>query len=453
MFQLPKKVLKKQTIPLAWSLICVTNFVYLYIFHSYIYGKSRHCDANFKKDLKRNFEERHPEDDNTVDRYQNTNTSSVSLFLHSKWSEVPCNMSEYLKILRDECKTQKHKQNKKNCNVEYLYNDCDGLRKSYLYGKEGTTFEEKIFPLAYALKIHKDSNQAHRLLRYIYQEHNVYCIHVDKKALNEIYMFFKGIEKCFDNIFVVDNPVTVIYSSIRQVEAELKCMEILNTLKTKWKYYINLTGQEFMLKTNLEIVKILKLLNNTNNIESETIPNGQKEKIIWKRIIVGNQLKQTSVKNGRFPEDVGIRKGSAYGMFTKAFVQYILHDPFVKELLLWFQNTFSPEEFIWATLQKLPNSPGGCARTECTKFISREVVWRHTPNRTTQCYGKFVRYICIFGLKDVPRLLTNENIVANKFYESYQPLALDCIEQGMYERLLNGGHLSFDLNEYKKLLE
>ena len=39
------------------------------------------------------------------------------------------------------------------------------------------------------------------------------------------------------------------------------------SLSRKWRYFINLTGQEFPLKTNWDIVKILKVLRGANNIE------------------------------------------------------------------------------------------------------------------------------------------------------------------------------------------
>ena len=34
-----------------------------------------------------------------------------------------------------------------------------------------------------------------------------------------------------------------------------------------WRYYINLTGSAFPLKTNAELVEIFKLYNGTNDIE------------------------------------------------------------------------------------------------------------------------------------------------------------------------------------------
>ena len=64
-----------------------------------------------------------------------------------------------------------------------------------------------------------------RLLRYIYRKHNIYCIHIDKKASAEIFKSFKHIKRCFDNIILIEDRVDVIYSSIRQIEAEMRCVE------------------------------------------------------------------------------------------------------------------------------------------------------------------------------------------------------------------------------------
>ena len=50
------------------------------------------------------------------------------------------------------------------------------------------------------------------------------------------------------------------------LEPELVCMRELLRF-TKWRYFINLTGQEFPLKTNLELVRIMKALNGSNDME------------------------------------------------------------------------------------------------------------------------------------------------------------------------------------------
>lgn len=43
-------------------------------------------------------------------------------------------------------------------------------------------------------------------------------------------------------------------------------MNMLWTHYVKWRYFINLTGQEFPLKTNKELVKILKSFKGANDI-------------------------------------------------------------------------------------------------------------------------------------------------------------------------------------------
>lgn len=50
------------------------------------------------------------------------------------------------------------------------------------------------------------------------------------------------------------------------VLAELSCMKDLLSF-SKWKYFINLTGWEFPLRTNYELVKILKIYNGSNDGE------------------------------------------------------------------------------------------------------------------------------------------------------------------------------------------
>jgi hypothetical protein len=288
------------------------------------------------------------------------------------------------------------------------------------------------------MKIHTHGNQAHRLLRYIYHQHNIYCIHIDGKADIEIYKRFKLIESCFDNIIVIEDRVRVVYSTIRVVEAELKCMIALSASTTKWKYYINLTGQEFMLKTNAELVKILKAMNGTNDIESYPVPFTEYHKFKQRTLIINESPIITRQKKQGFRQNIIIHKGSAYGMFSREFVNFILNDNFVKDFLIWLRDTYAPEELIWATLQVLPGTPGGRSNSVSTKdiYISRAVKWQ--MDQTVTCHGKYVHWICIYGLEDLPWLLSHRNIVANKFYEDFDPLALYCVENIMYLRLMHG---------------
>ena len=71
---------------------------------------------------------------------------------------------------------------------------------------------------------------------------------------------------CFDNVYVTHESIDVVWGEMSLLQAELLLMEEM--LKHKnWKYYINLTGQEFPLKTNKEIVTILQAMKGANIVQ------------------------------------------------------------------------------------------------------------------------------------------------------------------------------------------
>jgi len=127
--------------------------------------------------------------------------------------------------------------------------------------------EEADFPIAFSIVMFRDVELFERLLRAIYRPQNVYCVHVDKKSASTVHRAVAAIASCFGNVFIAPRVVSVHWGTYTVLEAELICMEALLSYSSKWRYFINLTGQEFPLKTNWDIVKILKVLRGANNVE------------------------------------------------------------------------------------------------------------------------------------------------------------------------------------------
>ena len=126
--------------------------------------------------------------------------------------------------------------------------------------------EEENFPLAYSILMFKDVEQTERLLRAIYQPQNYYCIHIDSKSDKDIHKAMSAIAKCFSNVFIASRSVPVHWATFSVLQPELICMRDLWRY-TKWRYFINLTGQEWPLKTNGDLVKILRAYNGGNDVE------------------------------------------------------------------------------------------------------------------------------------------------------------------------------------------
>ena len=66
------------------------------------------------------------------------------------------------------------------------------------------------------------------------------------------------------------------------------------------------------------------------------------------------------------------------------------------------------------------------------------------------CHSKhWVRGVCIFGVADLPQLTQRHELFVNKFHQDYQPLAMDCMEEWLYNRSYQ--HPEFDYSYYKNL--
>jgi len=111
-----------------------------------------------------------------------------------------------------------------------------------------------------------DVEQTERLLRLIYRPHNVYCIHVDAKSTAELRHSLETIASCLDNVFLATPPVDVRWGKVSIVHAEMLCMKQLLDYPA-WKYFINLVGRDFPLRTNRELVKILTAYNGSNDVD------------------------------------------------------------------------------------------------------------------------------------------------------------------------------------------
>ncbi|XP_069107305.1 N-acetyllactosaminide beta-1,6-N-acetylglucosaminyl-transferase-like [Argopecten irradians] len=306
--------------------------------------------------------------------------------------------------------------------------NCDTFKhvRGYM-GEEVLSDTERNFPIAFSILLYKDVEQAERLLRAIYRPNNIYCIHVDRSASPMVHQAVRSIAKCFHNVFISSKLEDVVYSSVSRLQADLNCMADLLKSKVPWKYFINTPSQHFPLKTNSELVKILTIYNGSNDIEGITHPDRMyRSRIKYKYVVRNGTIVCTGEEKARPPHNITIVKGSAYGVFSRQFVNFTLHNPLSKDLLAYLSDIYSPDEYYWSTLNhdKVINAPGGYRGVPDKKrFLAVYANWGWG------CYGQYVRGICVYGLGDLSELVGRRELFANKFYYDFQPLALTCMEE------------------------
>ncbi|XP_076075973.1 beta-1,3-galactosyl-O-glycosyl-glycoprotein beta-1,6-N-acetylglucosaminyltransferase-like [Mytilus galloprovincialis] len=328
-------------------------------------------------------------------------------------------------------------------------NNCNNFVNRFGYNAYTVIEEEREFPIAFSILTFKDVDQTERLLRSIYRPHNFYCIHIDNSSSEELHKSLRKIANCLSNVFIVSKTVDVIYDHVSRLRADIYCMTDLLSKSNKWKYFINLPHQQFPLKTNLEMVKILKIYNGANDIEGITNrPRLLSNRFKYSYKYINYTLKRIGLKNGKLPYNANIVKGSAYGVFSREFVKYVIFDKKSKAVLKYMEDFRSPEEYYWATLNQneVLKAPGRFkGNPEKKPWLAVYASW-HPRDR---CRGKFVRNICIYGVGDLNELISRKELFANKFYPDYQYLALDCLEEYIHNKTFSP--LPFDSFYYRQL--
>ena len=145
--------------------------------------------------------------------------------------------------------------------------NCPRFVRSRGYITQHLTQLERDFPIAYSILAFRDIEMLERLLRMIYRPQNPICVHIDKDVDKDYFQAVQGIVGCFNNVFLAPVRHRVVWGTFSVLRPELTCMRALWERNKKWKYFINLTGQEFPLKTNFELVKILTAYRGANDVE------------------------------------------------------------------------------------------------------------------------------------------------------------------------------------------
>ncbi|KAI4817200.1 hypothetical protein KUCAC02_009476 [Chaenocephalus aceratus] len=334
-----------------------------------------------------------------------------------------------------------------------LTSNCPSFIKARGYDVVQVSQQERDFPLAYSIVVHKSALMIERLIKVVYSPSNIYCIHYDQKSLEQLISAMEGLARCLPNVFIASKRESVFYAGISRLKADLNCLSDLLKSEVQWKYVINLCGQDFPLRSNFEIVSELKRLNGANMLETSRPSESKKQRftLSYKLMDFNIELKQLPMKTEqkKTPPPHGIEMfiGSAYFVLSQEFIVHIDSSAVVKDFLAWSEDTYSPDEHFWATLVRLPGVPGEVPRSQpdITDLMSkaRLVKWQYLEEELyPQCSGKHVRSVCIFGAGELRWLLNYGHWFANKFDPKVDPIVIQCLEEMLEENsYLNQQHL------------
>ncbi|XP_036100540.1 beta-1,3-galactosyl-O-glycosyl-glycoprotein beta-1,6-N-acetylglucosaminyltransferase 3 [Molossus molossus] len=329
--------------------------------------------------------------------------------------------------------------------------DCEHFKAKRKFIQYPLSKEELDFPIAYSMVVHEKIESFERLLRAVYAPQNIYCVHVDEKSPETFKEAVKAIVSCFPNVFTASKSVRVVYASWSRVQADLNCMEDLLQSSVPWRYLLNTCGTDFPIKTNAEMVLALKMLNGKNSMESE-IPTEYKQSRWQYHYEVTDTIQITSKTKAPPPDNIPIFTGNAYIVASRGFVQQVLENPKAQQLIEWVKDTYSPDEHLWATLQRAPWMPGSVPyhpkfHMSDMAAMVRLVKWQvhegdiRSGAPYAPCSGTHQRAICIYGAGDLHWILQNHHLLANKFDPKVDDNVLQCLEEYLRYKAIYGTEL------------
>ena len=344
------------------------------------------------------------------------------------------------------------------------FDSCDSITTE-LYDNYYVSEEEKSFPLAYVLLVHTNPVALLRFLKAVYRKHNAYCIHYDQKSSSEFKSFVHKLSECTENIIIPKKIENVIWGDVSILNAQLNSLRELLSYHSSvpWRYALSLQGHELPLRTNREMVEMLRLQPaNTSIIESWPISDDVDiQRLTYRAQLMTvpgtkiNILALSSKKLAPFSltHNIELYKSWCFIAVTPGFVQYSLENELSKNLLNYLQDVSNAEEYFYATLYNYKLTPGGRYVSNGDTdhddsydppFAVSVCLFLHgVLDRNKYCGGLFYHSYCVFGVKDLKSIFS---LYVNG--ELTDPFPVNNYGHGLSPTFVGGTKKSFFLNRY-----
>ena len=320
---------------------------------------------------------------------------------------------------------------------------------------------EKEFPLAFLLNVHTAPQQIVRFIKAIYRPHNIYCIHVDTNLSTTFKEIIKKLSACLPNVIIPRKTYNIMYATIDQVDAIRSCYgELLNT-NVQWKYAINLCGRELPLKTNRELVVMLKGMQNVNIVDPG---------VSLQDIHLSYQIRRRGIHKlsrnpsphftndplGPVPHNINLYKNNTFIAATREFVNFLLHDDKAFDFYLFSRDMKYADEQYFTSLNRLPEAPGGYHQLVANGMENNllyvsvsywvEGLFEVLPaivskyvSANERCYNKLTYHsVCLASCADLYTIKhdfmdSGQVMFFNKYFEDYDHVVMDCLEETLIE--------------------
>ncbi|MBP1163144.1 MULTISPECIES: beta-1,6-N-acetylglucosaminyltransferase [unclassified Chryseobacterium] len=205
--------------------------------------------------------------------------------------------------------------------------------------------------IAYFIMIHHKPEIFKNMFQKIYTRDQFYLIHIDKKAKQEFIEEIQLYIVHFPNVYILDS-INIVSGGFNIVQAELNAMEFLLNVSKEWDYFINLSGEDYPLKSQNIIRKFLTTNKGRNYLfyydqkfyRPDTLQRIQNHFTELAYVISSFIYKRSFMKN------VIPYIGGKWFMFTRETCLFLTNNKTVMDFEDYYLHTFLPADSFFQTV-------------------------------------------------------------------------------------------------------
>jgi len=270
--------------------------------------------------------------------------------------------------------------------------------------------------IAYLVLVHRYPAQFKRMFKSIYDPANHYLIHVDKNSGPELEADIRRFLRGFPNSAILQSH-HALWGGYSLVDAELRGMAQLLEMGADWEFFINLSGQDYPLKSQDEITDFLKRnrgkefikVLDQRKLRPDTMKRVSRYVIEFEKRIVRTPIPRP------FLTGVVPYIGNQWMIVSRRFCEFVCHDPKAKRYKAFYRNTFIADEGFFPTVMMNTAEHG-----EIVSDDLRLIDW--VPDGDIKLRPR------TYTAVDAPELMASACLFARKFDALVDDAILDLID-------------------------
>lgn len=293
--------------------------------------------------------------------------------------------------------------------------------------------------LAILLLAHKNAHQVSRLFQAVYHPDDTFILHFDRRAEPALHQLGRELARDYENVILLPAR-SILWGGARMSEIQIEAMRVALAANRRWHHFVNLTGQDFPIKSRDTAVARLAAKPDANYISwfdpiVTPLWNNARERLeryylewpwleqFLRQPYLGRRVKNVLGWKNKLPHVPRYRRawpqffryygGANHVILSREACSYMTRSLEAKRIIRWLRHSAHANEITFQSV--ILNSP--LADTVVNANLREIVFPAHAPHPRTLLASDF------------DRLVRSDSLYARKFDESVDALILDRLEE------------------------